>query len=320
MSKLKACLLLSMSRAMLMSNFDLKKLAKKFPEEDIEWRIQQCGKGGNNNYWAMIIPYITNRAIMQRLDDVVGPGFWKNEFKATPCNTGYQCGISIKIDGEWVTRWDGSEVVGAGNIDKVKSTMSAAMKRTGVQWGIGRYLYQFETEFAVVQHCDNRRAVLEGFTWYENKNKKERFQWKAPALKAWALPVTEKEVMAYIDAMEQAEDANTLKGVWSMAYKAATAENDDEMMGRFIKAKDNAKQRLVSESESKADDNYKAICKVVTEQIDIINSATNESSVNGLKGISLDKIKLVARGDNLAQAIKEIKHAAVAKINKLKGE
>jgi len=88
-----------------MSN-QLAKLAKKFPEEDIEWRIQQCGQGGNNNYWAMIIPYITNRAIMQRLDDVVGPGQWKNEFKATPCNTGYQCGISIKVKDEWVTRWD----------------------------------------------------------------------------------------------------------------------------------------------------------------------------------------------------------------------
>lgn len=300
-----------------MGTFNLAKLSKKFPEEDIEWRIQQSGKGGNNNYWAMVIPYITNRAIMQRLDDAVGPGKWKNEYLPSPCGTGYMCGISIKIDDEWVTRWDGAEKSG-GSIDNVKTTMSNSMKRTGVQWGIGRYLYQFETEFANVKHCDNRRAVEDGFSYHENKKKNERFQWKPPTLKAWALPVTEKEIKAYLGAMDSADDAKTLKGIFAMAYKAAVSENDDEMMQRFTQSKDAAKQRLIDAQEQEGINNYELLCKAVSEQINIINSSINESSVNGLRDIAVDKVKGISKGDNLKQAIKEIKQAAIAKINTLR--
>lgn len=302
-----------------MSNIDLKKLAKKFPEEDIEWRIQQCGQGGNNNYWAMIIPYITNRAIMQRLDDVVGPGKWKNEFKASPCDSGYQCGISIKVDGEWVTRWDGSEIVGANNIDKVKSTMSAAMKRTGVQWGIGRYLYQFDAAFAVVQHCDKRSKVQAGFTYHENKGKQQKFQWKPPALEQWALPVTEDDMLKIITVFEDVADVNELRFAWQNAYKMAVAENDGEIMSRFTLAKDEAKARLSAHQEQQDSENYVLLSKTVNEQINIINAAPNESSVNGLTELSIDKVKQISKGNNLKQAIKEIKSASISKTNQLKG-
>ncbi len=295
---------------------NLQKLSKKFPEEDIEWRIQQSGKGGSN-YWAMVIPYITNRAIMQRLDDAVGPGKWKNEYLASPCGTGYMCGISIKIDDEWVTRWDGAEKSG-GSIDNVKTTMSNSMKRCGVQWGIGRYLYQFDTEFATVQHCDNRRSVQDGFSYHENKKKNERFQWKPPALKAWALPVTEKEVTAYIEAMSNAEDSKTLKGIFGMAYKAAVSENDDDMMQRFTKSKDAAKQRLIEKQEKEGADNYQLLCNEVKEQIKIITLCVNESTVNGMKDIAMGKIKNIAKGDILKQAMKEINQASANKINTLR--
>lgn len=299
---------------------DLKKLAKKFNPEDIEWRVQQCGQG-KGGPWALIIPYITSRAIMQRLDDIVGPGSWKNEFKATPCNTGYMCGISIKIDNEWVTRWDGSEIAGAGNIDKVKSTMSAAMKRTGVQWGIGRYLYQFEATFADAKTCDNRYKALNGYTFQEgkikNSNSKFGFQWKAKPLPAWAMPVTDKEVRAYVEAMKKAEDFEALKIIFSKAYKMATAENDNEMMEKFTTAKDAGKRRLTTEQEQQKDHGYKLLCRTVSKHIGIINSAKNESAVNGLTVLALEDVKHIARGDELKQAIKEIKSASITKVNTL---
>ena len=301
---------------------NLKLLAKKFNPEDIEWRTQQCGTG-NNGPWALIIPYITSRAIMQRLDDVVGPGKWKNEFIASPCNTGYQCGISIKIDNEWVTRWDGSEIAGAGNIDKVKSTMSAAMKRTGVQWGIGRYLYQFEATFADAKTCDNRYKVIDGYTFQEGKIKnsssKFGFQWKAKPLPAWAMPVTEKEVSAYVMAMKKAVSFEELKMIFSKAYKMATAENDEDMMIKFVKAKDEGKELLTNNEDQKVTANLEALSKTVCDQINIINSAVNESAVNGLSNLAIEKVKHISNGDNLKQAIKEIKTATSIKINKLQG-
>ncbi len=92
---------------------DLQKLADHFPPTDIEWRIGRSGfvtKQGLKNPWAMCFAYITNRAIMERLDQVCGVGNWKNEFEPWQVGNdhGVRCGISIKIENEWVTKYDGA--------------------------------------------------------------------------------------------------------------------------------------------------------------------------------------------------------------------
>ena len=43
---------------------------------------------------SMCLAYVTNRAIMERLDAVCEPQNWKNEFKPAP-EGGILCGISI---------------------------------------------------------------------------------------------------------------------------------------------------------------------------------------------------------------------------------
>ena len=304
-----------------MSGVDLRKLSKKFPEDDIEWRVQQCGQG-NNGPWALIIPYITSRAIMQRLDDVVGPGKWKNEFTASPCGTGYMCGISIKVDGEWVTRWDGSEKTGNGSIDQVKSTMSSAMKRTGVQWGIGRYLYQFEVQFAVAEVCDNRYKVKPGYTHQEGKikgsNSKFGFQWKPKPLESWALPVTDLEISKTVRLLGQVKDIAELKYAWKNAYNLATSENDSEMMTKFESAKDKAKIRLSEEDQGMKDAVSERLEATIKNQLSIISFGVNESSVNGLRDVALIEVKKIASGNELAEAIKLIKGAAAQTINELR--
>jgi len=299
-------------------SFYLNKLSKKFPEEDIEWRIQQCG----NNSWALVVPYITNRAIMQRLDDVVGPGNWKNEFIASPCNTGYQCGISIKIDNEWVTRWDGSEIVGSNTIDKVKSTMSSAMKRTGVQWGIGRYLYQFDVGFATVIPCDYRRDVKDGFIFHENKKKQEKFQWKPPALEAWALPLLEKDIKAVIKNLSEVSNLDELRFTWQVAYKMAVSENDNEIMASFEKAKNESKIRLAKYQEEQADNELAKINAWLKKQLTAFSMVPNESSVESLKCSLIDK--LIEKSKNTSVDVKlfkqQIESAFEQRINELKGQ
>lgn len=301
-----------------MASPDLKKLSKKFPEEDIEWRIQQCG----NNSWALVVPYITNRAIMQRLDDAVGPGNWKNEFIASPCNTGYQCSISIKIDNEWVTRWDGSEIVGSNTIDKIKATMSSAMKRTGVQWGIGRYLYQFDVSFATVKPCDARRDLEDGFIFHENKNKQEKFQWKPPALEAWALPLLEKDIKAVIKSIGEVQNLDELRFAWQIAYKMATSENDDEVMLSFTKAKDDAKNRLAKYQEEQADNDLAKISDWLNKQLKSFSMVPNSSSVTSLKSSLI--LTLDEKSKNTAVDIellkKQIESAFEQRINELEGK
>ncbi|MCT4662806.1 MAG: Rad52/Rad22 family DNA repair protein [Tissierellales bacterium] len=115
-----------------------KGLSEEFPVEEIEWKI---GPMDQNKETALVFPFVNNRAIQNRLDDVIGSFSWRNEF-STILN-GQLCGISIKVyeqDGnfEWITKWDGAE---NPEISPIKGGLSDAMKRTGVQWGIGRYLY-----------------------------------------------------------------------------------------------------------------------------------------------------------------------------------
>ena len=53
-------------------------LARPFAPEDLEWRIQVTTKDKTSG---LAIPYVTNRAIQDRLDEVVGPENWYNDYK-----------------------------------------------------------------------------------------------------------------------------------------------------------------------------------------------------------------------------------------------
>ena len=153
---------------------NLKDLAKPFPAKDIEWRIQSSGKN-DKGIWAMCLAYVTNRAIMDRLDEVCGPENWKNDFAPAP-EGGILCGISIKCGDEWVTKWDGAENT---QVEAIKGGLSSAMKRAGSQWGIGRYLYNLDTGWADIATNGKFPAKTKDNTW---------FKWNPPALPSWALP------------------------------------------------------------------------------------------------------------------------------------
>lgn len=135
---------------------NLNKLKDPFPLEDIGWLATSTNiksvqkKDSNARFPTMVlyVPYVDNRAIMDRLDDVCGSENWRNEFHVSPLNNGILCGISIRIDGEWVTKWDGAEPT---NFEPVKGALSNSMKRAGVQWGIGRYLYNYEPRWVAVK-------------------------------------------------------------------------------------------------------------------------------------------------------------------------
>ena len=163
---------------------DLCELKKPFPSKDIEWRVTRSGVKQNGEPWALVAAYVTNRAIMDRLDGVCGPGNWMNQFTGGP-NGGQLCGISIRVGDEWITKWDGADNT---DIESVKGGLSNAMKRAAVQWGIGRYLYSVEEGYAQV-FTDNSstKGVYRGDAKRKD-NTKVYFTWNPPKLPAWALP------------------------------------------------------------------------------------------------------------------------------------
>ena len=167
----------------------LELLKEPFPETDIEWRPQQTGIGKNTGKpYAMLLVYITSRAVMDRLDEVCGPENWKNEYTQAP-NGGVLCGISVWINDtygtQWVTKWDGAENT---NVEAVKGGLSSAMKRSAVHWGIGRYLYKLPTTFATFNDYGKRKISI------KNKNQYKTYKYDNPILPKEFLPkVKEKK-------------------------------------------------------------------------------------------------------------------------------
>ena len=144
----------------------LDKLRIPFPEEDIEWRVQQQGLS-NGLPWALVLAYVTNRAIMDRLDETVGPENWTNDFSQSP-NGGVLCTLGVRVEDSWVFKTDGADNT---EVERVKGGLSNAMKRAGVQWGIGRYLYKLPTTFAEFNASGSRKTRIEGdpYKWSPQK-------------------------------------------------------------------------------------------------------------------------------------------------------
>ncbi|HEX8320134.1 Rad52/Rad22 family DNA repair protein [Longimicrobium sp.] len=159
-----------------MVEIDFKALQDFFEPDAIEWRVQTAGEK-NGRVWAICVPYVTNRAIQARLDNVVGPENWRNEFAPGP-DGGVVCGLSVRVGGEWVTKYDGAENT---DVEGVKGGLSGAMKRAAVQWGIGRYLYTLDETFA---------RVHEGGRFRGKTRDGSSFRWDPPELPVDVLPAS----------------------------------------------------------------------------------------------------------------------------------
>lgn len=167
----------------------LEKLQDLFDPFDIEWRIGRSGKN-KNGIWATALAYVTNRAIMQRLDDICGSNNWQNEYREWR-NDSQLCGISIwdSDKKQWITKWDGADNT---NFESTKGGLSDSMKRAGYQWGIGRYLYKLPEMFLT---CTTEKPQNKDGWNYQAENSKKQipaFYWKTPDLPDWAIPPQEE--------------------------------------------------------------------------------------------------------------------------------
>lgn len=122
-----------------MSRDIFERLKAPFNPEDIEFRVGSTTKDKSKG---LALAYVTSRAIMDRLDSVVGPTEWYNEVKIH--EKGVVSVLTIRVGGEWVMRQDGAEFT---NIESFKGGISGALKRVAVLFGIGRYLYFLPDEW-----------------------------------------------------------------------------------------------------------------------------------------------------------------------------
>ena len=114
---------------------DYEKLKKVVPAK---WRVQSAKNGK-----ASCVAYIDARQLFDILDEAVGAENWQTQFQTIDGKLFAGIGINVASDGktEWVWKFDtGSE----SNIEAEKGEVSDALKRAGVQWGIGRFLYSMD--------------------------------------------------------------------------------------------------------------------------------------------------------------------------------
>ena len=88
------------------------------------------------------IDYITARVVMNRLDEVLGPANWWDEYAIFEHSV--VCQLTIRLpDGTTITKCDAGGAAGMSDQgDDDKSMYSDALKRAAVKFGIARYLYR----------------------------------------------------------------------------------------------------------------------------------------------------------------------------------
>ena len=106
-------------------------LGAPFPEDEMEF-VPRATSGG----MALGLPYIDARSVMRRLDAAVGPGNWSFDFDMLSPE-GKMVKGRLTVMG--VTKCDAGEA--SAEDEALKSAVSDALKRCGVHFGIGRYLY-----------------------------------------------------------------------------------------------------------------------------------------------------------------------------------
>src|SRR3954470_9918119 len=86
--------------------------------------------------------YITARTAMNRLDNVLGPENWWDEY--VPSENSVLCRLTIRMpDGSTLTKCDAGGYAGmADSGDDDKSGYSDSFKRAAVKFGVARYLYR----------------------------------------------------------------------------------------------------------------------------------------------------------------------------------
>jgi len=136
-------------------------MTRPFDASKLHWRVGATTKDKSKG---IALAYLNARDVMQRLDGL-GLGAWKCTYPMP----GF-CELSIKIEGEWITR---TNAAGETDVEAEKGMASDAFKRAAVLWGIGRYLYYLPNDWVPIKpqgrsHVIAQTPKLPAFALPEN--------------------------------------------------------------------------------------------------------------------------------------------------------
>lgn len=258
----------------------LKKLQAPFAPDDIEWKPQTCGIKQDGRPYVLAVPYLTNRAIQARLDDVCGVMGWENQFKPAENEKGFLCGITIHFDGRSVTKWDGAE---STDIEALKGGISNSMKRAAVQLGIGRYLYdlpQFWAQCVKIgtsfSHDDYENIIRKS----KGNKLTENIAWKDPILPEWALPTV--DFAEYSKKMQEAKSIEELREAFKEAWSVAKINQNEPKQAQFKEEYESLKSEFEYQAAQSSAQDTKAITDWLEKEAGTMTMVPNPAAVETL--------------------------------------
>lgn len=127
-------------------------LCEPFATEEIEWRV---GSTSGDKSKGLALAYIDARACMDRLDSVCGPDGWQCSYVFGNGSL-VVCNLGVRMpNGDWLWKSDGA---GATDVEGEKGSLSDALKRAAVRWGVGRYLYELKSPWVELEPGRNGKA------------------------------------------------------------------------------------------------------------------------------------------------------------------
>lgn len=134
-----------------------------FPVEMVGWKAQTTTRDGSR---ALAVAYVDARAVQDRLDSVVGPENWSDDYRVLGTQSG-SFGAEIVVECRLTVLGVTKSDVGVG--EDHKSAYSDAFKRAAVKFGIGRFLYSLPKRWVA----------------YDSQKKQLK---ETPQLPSWAVP------------------------------------------------------------------------------------------------------------------------------------
>ncbi|MFA7056297.1 MAG: Rad52/Rad22 family DNA repair protein [Candidatus Cloacimonadales bacterium] len=153
------------------------RLKEPFAQSDVEFRIARVLK---NNQKAVVLAYITSRAVMDRLDQTFGINGWTDNYKVL--ENGIVCSLSVRINDEWISKEDTAPFT---NIEALKGGFADALKRAAVKLGIGRYLYNLPEYY--VDLVKDRPYQVDDSKIHKYFSREVSGWWVEPNLPSWAM-------------------------------------------------------------------------------------------------------------------------------------
>ncbi len=201
------------------------RLAAPFDPAIIDWRV---GATNTEKTRGLALAYLDARAVMNRLDEVLGVFGWQSEHTVAGDRTICRLSIRDPETGEWVSRTDGA---GDTDVEAEKGAFSSSLKRCAVNFGIGRYLYDIASPWVDLEQKGKSqvipkselarlRAMLDGARYRETEralsNEEAAAKRAAPPARPsnGAHPLKLSEIhLAVVNALDAADSPSRIDGI-----------------------------------------------------------------------------------------------------------